>query len=162
MRRERKRRLFRFLISVTVSLLVLLVTMTFVIRPAIIESDFMEPTIQKDQFVLVNVLNRTRQDYHRFDIVCAKIREINIMKRLIGLPGETVKYHEGQLYINGTPQTESFFKNNENTQTKNLEITLGEDQYLIVGDNRGFNDNFYNIINEEQIISAGIIFPEVE
>jgi signal peptidase I len=56
------------------------------------------------------------------------------MKRIIGLPGETVAFHRGRLYINGNPMDEPYVRfrcywDHEPEQ-------VGPDQYYVVGDNR--------------------------
>ena len=163
MKREKKRKIFKFLISVSLSLFLLLVTTIFVVRPAVLENfDSMYPTFEKKQFILLNVLNKTKQEFNRFDIICADVNNNKVIKRLIGLPGETINYKDGLLYINGVQTNESYFKNKENMDTPNFSLTLTSKQYLILGDNRRLNDNLYNIIEQSQIISSGILFPMVE
>lgn len=118
--------------------------------------------MKKKQFILLNVLNKTKQEFNRFDIICADVNNNKVIKRLIGLPGETINYKDGLLYINGVQTNESYFKNKENMDTPNFSLTLTSKQYLIIGDNRRLNDNLYNIIEQSQIISSGILFPMVE
>lgn len=54
------------------------------------------------------------------------------VKRVIGLPGDTVEFSGGQLIANGQPLSEPYVS----SETEDMRITLGADQYFVLGDNR--------------------------
>ena len=54
------------------------------------------------------------------------------IKRVIGLPGDTIEFRQGQLIVNGKPLSEPYVT----SQTEDLQIVLGENEYFVLGDNR--------------------------
>ena len=92
----------------------------------------------------------------RFDIIVTKYKSSdtkNKIKRVIGLPGETVEFistgvgneHNGDLYINGEyieqPIGESFIREGKYYSSHCKKTVLGENQYFVCGDNRGYSDD---------------------
>ena len=87
-----------------------------------------------------------------------------LVKRVIGLPGETVSYANGQLYINGESVDEDFLSQ-EYVESYGSgwmpdvnEITLGEDEYYCLGDNRPHSSDsrYSGPFKKENIRSKGI------
>ena len=73
----------------------------------------------------------------RGDVVAIRTpagEHVMYMKRIIGLPGETVAFHQGRLYINGQPVEEPYVKLQGNWEHEPQPVGL--DQYYVVGDNR--------------------------
>ena len=94
----------------------------------------MEPTLQSGDCVLV-----TRWDYlnaapARGDVALCRFpdRAGSYIKRVIGLPGETIRLENGQTFVNGQLLEEPF----ATPADADFETTLGADQYLVLGDNR--------------------------
>ncbi len=109
----------------------------YVISPVQVDGSSMVPTLQDNQILLLQKYDRK---FHRFDIVVLKYGKDKLVKRIIGLPGETVSYQENQLYINGTRIEEPFLP--ENIKTNDFDLTsigynkIPQDYYFVVGDNR--------------------------
>lgn len=115
----------------------------FVLIPVQVEGDSMEPTLQPASYILYHQLT----PIDRFDIILFHddYGEVYI-KRVVGLPGETVAYENDRLYINGELITEPFLKQaREENQiyTTDFSITEAADQqevpaghYFVLGDNR--------------------------
>ena len=59
-------------------------------------------------------------------------RSGSYIKRVVGLPGDTIEFAKGQLIVNGRPLSEPYVS----SETENMRITLGEDEYFVLGDNR--------------------------
>ncbi len=59
-------------------------------------------------------------------------RSGSYIKRVVGLPGDTVEFSEGQLIVNGRPLSEPYVS----SETEDMRIALGEDEYFVLGDNR--------------------------
>lgn len=95
----------------------------------------MNETLRSGEYALV-----TRFDYRfgaqpqRGDIAECRFsgRSGTYIKRVIGLPGETVEITGGRLYIDGNPLSEPYVS----SPTADYSVTLGEDEYLVLGDNR--------------------------
>ena len=115
----------------------------FVLIPVQVEGDSMEPALQPASYILYHQLT----PIDRFDIILFHddYGEVYI-KRVVGLPGETVAYENDRLYINGELITEPFLKQaREENQiyTTDFSITEAADQqevpaghYFVLGDNR--------------------------
>ena len=92
-----------------------------------------------------------------------------LIKRVIGLPGETVEYRNNQLYINGEPVEEPFLDASytstyPGTFTSDFKTEkLGEDEYFCMGDNRPHSSDsrYYGAFHKSDIVSKGVfvIYP---
>ena len=84
------------------------------------------------------ILNKLDKTYKRFDIVVVNYNNTKLVKRIIGMPGETVYINEkGDIYINDELLEESYVKEVIRYRGRAEEpITLGEDEYFVMGDNR--------------------------
>lgn len=127
--------------------LVMLLIHTFIVRNKVVSGSSMYPTLQDKERLWVNVAASFCTQIERFDIVVAKHDNQLWIKRVIGLPNETIQYKDDHLYVNGKKVEESFLDTayiasvkqekqvtlfTENTE----EIVLGKDEYFLVGDNR--------------------------
>ena len=83
--------------------------------------------------MILNKLGMKLKGLNRFDIVVIKIEDNYLIKRIIGLPGESIMYEESKLYINGRNIEDKFSK----TVTEDFEeVKLESDEYFLMGDNR--------------------------
>ena len=103
----------------------------------------MEPTLSDHDNLIVDKITYRCKDPQRFDIIVFpfKYKENTFyIKRIIGLPGETVEIDEiGNIYINGSVLDESYGReiiNADHVGRVEYPITLGEDEYFVMGDNR--------------------------
>lgn len=72
----------------------------------------------------------------RGDVIVFEVveRKIDLIKRVVGIPGDTVKIEDGTVYINDQQLVEPYeTQKTQGTQT----VTLGQDEYFVLGDNRG-------------------------
>jgi len=131
--RNPKRTLVRIVILVGVST----VLFKFVLQPIRVEGGSMLPTYKDRSIHLVNRLAYAFHEPRRGDVVAIGLHageHVMYMKRIIGLPGETVEFRHGHLYINGNRIDESYLKfpchwNHEPE-------LVGSDEIYVVGDNR--------------------------
>lgn len=101
----------------------------------------MSPTLTDHDNLLVDKLSYRFSDPKRFDIIVFPYRyepDTRYIKRIIGLPGETVYIDEnGTIYINGEILNEGYGAEIiEDPGRAYEEITLGENEYFVLGDNR--------------------------
>ncbi len=102
----------------------------------------MENTLSDQDNLIVDKISYHFMKPNRFDIVVFPVNEakdVFYIKRIIGLPGETVQIIDGKIYINNELLKEDFGKeiisiNKEGRAAK--PIVLGEDEYFVLGDNR--------------------------
>ena len=114
-----------------------LVVFNFVLLPIHVDGISMMPTYHDRQ---VNCVNRLAYLFHaprRGDVVGIRLRagrHVMYMKRVVGLPGETLAFHHGHLFINGKMVYEPYVKAPCDWELP--ATTLGLDEYFVVGDNR--------------------------
>jgi len=121
---------------VVILIVVCFVIAKFVLLPIQISGPSMLPTYNEHG---VNFVNRVAYLFHeprRGDVVAIRLAgpSIMFMKRIIGLPGETVGFHEGHVYINGKLLNEPYVK--FSCSWEHEARALGPSEYYFVGDNR--------------------------
>ena len=120
---------------------------TFIITPVIVSGSSMDDTL-KDGEILI--LKKYDKNYERFDIVVFDYNNSKLVKRVIGLSGETVKYEDGRLYIN---EEEVYDKFASITFDYELNFTIPENYYFVLGDNRtnSTDSRLIGLISENDI-----------
>lgn len=163
------------IITVLITVVVSLIMVNFFFMPIVVNGSSMHPTLQDKSYGFSNIFTRRISGVERFDIVVVYLeeRDENLVKRVIGLPNETITFTGDTLYIDGSP-IEQYFLNEEFVKeyqessysslfTNDFSITLGEDEYFCMGDNRprSADSRMYGPFNLAQIISKDIfiIFP---
>ena len=141
------------------------VTFRFILLPVRIEGISMEPTFHNGQFNLVNRLAYLFHKPQRGDIVSIRFSRPGpfsppaemLMKRIIGLPGETVSFHAGHAYINGKLLDEPYVK--FPCDWEHGPIHCGPDQYYVVGDNRSmpFRAHEQGRASRERIVGKALL-----
>lgn len=101
----------------------------------------MEPTLIDGDNLFVDKISYLFREPERYEIIVFPYRErphVYYIKRVIGLPGETIYMDEkGYVYINGERIEENYIKNYaSNPGLIATPLTLGEDEYFVMGDNR--------------------------
>lgn len=126
--------------TVVIAVFVSFAVITFVGERTGVSGHSMEPTLRDKDSVLVDKLTYRFRDPKRFEVVVfpnPDEREETLVKRVIGLPGETVEIRNQGVYINGMRVSYDHSKDHM-TLPINVEgsITLKEDEYFVLGDNR--------------------------
>jgi len=119
------------IISIAVIILVIVLIRIFIVTPGIVNGSSMDKTLHDGELVIVNKIGLLF-GINRYDIVVANYDDGTIIKRVIGLPNETVKYADNVLYINDKKVDTPF----EFESTGDFTIKCGEDEYVLLGDNR--------------------------
>lgn len=161
------REVLSFLKDLAVSMAVILIICNFIVRPVRVYGDSMYPTLLDGGIGFSNVLGMKTGDLERFDIAIIYLPQKNeyLVKRVIGLPGETLSYKNGQLYINGEPIEEDFLDQayveecGQYFMSDVAPITLDEDEYYCLGDNRpaSSDSRYYGPFKKENIRSKGVL-----
>lgn len=135
MEQEKKNKSFmKGLYPYIVIIIVVVLIRTFIITPGIVNGESMENTLYDGNFVLVNKIGLWF-GIERFDIVVVKLETDTIIKRVIGLPGDTVRYADNILYING----EEINTPIEFETTDDFTMVAKNDEYIVLGDNRNIS-----------------------
>ena len=127
-------------------LAVVFVINTFVVQRTMVSGDSMYPYLHNKDQLMMDKLSYRIHDPERFDIVVFPVvrdgKEEYYIKRVIGLPGETVQIIDGYVYINGEKLDENYGAEVMNDAGRAAEpITLGDDEYFVLGDNRNRSDD---------------------
>ena len=124
------------LVRIAVLVVTCFVTFKFILLPIRVEGISMQPTYHTGEIDCVNRLAYLRHEPQRGDVVSVRLAGTSVMylKRIIGLPGETVAFHGGRAFINGQPLDEPYVK--FRCDWEHEPIQCGPDQYYVVGDNR--------------------------
>ena len=114
-----------------VIVVVVVLIRTFIITPVGVDGDSMKNTLKNGDILLLYKLS----SIDRFDIIVLDEEKDNekIIKRVIGLPGETVAIKKGKIYINDKVIDDEYAYGETTDYNK---VTLKDDEYFILGDNR--------------------------
>lgn len=151
---KKLKELMPYIIIVVVVLLV----RSFIVTPGLVNGSSMEPTLHNNELVLINKIGLNK-GIDRYDIVVVKYENSTIIKRVIGLPYETVEYINDTLYIDGKiVNTKVDFE-----YTKDFKLTAGKNEYIVLGDNRNISKDSRIIgpVKERDIIGKVdlVLFP---
>ena len=136
---------------ISLGLVIGILLVVFVVQRNDVYGPSMEPTLHEKDAVFVEMVSKYFTTPQRGDIMTIDAtgltgytKKEKIIKRLIGLPGETVTIKDGSVYINGTLLDEPYladnvptYMNDSGTASGYDNITLGIDEYFFMGDNRG-------------------------
>jgi signal peptidase I len=145
-----------WVVTIAIAVAVVLLVKAFVVNPYRIPSSSMEPTFHcegttgclgsANDRVLANRFVWHFSSPSRGDVVVFKAPERaaetcgqggTYVKRIVGLPGETVSATEGRVHVDGERLPEPYV--NEPGRTSDFRVTLGDDEYWLMGDNRGMS-----------------------
>lgn len=150
------------LVPYIVIIVVVVLIRTFIVTPVQVDGESMYPTLLDNQIL---ILKKYDHSYDRFDIVVFKYNNSKLVKRVIGLPGETVSYKNNILYINN--------KEIDNIKldayTYDFDLSeigfdkIPEGYYFVLGDNRtnSLDSRMIGLIPEDSIMGTTnfSIFP---
>lgn len=148
------RELFGWIFFILIVVAVSCAVVTFVGQRTQVSGSSMETTLSDGDQLIVDKITYRFSDPKRYDIVVFPYRyEKNTyyIKRIIGLPGETVQIVNGCVYINGQPLNEHY--GNEVIEDPGIAgdpVTLGVDEYFVLGDNR-------NNSQDSRAVNVGVI-----
>ena len=159
--KKHKMEIFR---TILIVVLLVVVTRFFIIQPFVVKGGSMEPNFQDNEYIFVEEISSKFTGYSRGDVVIFRHPEnqctqfinksfinriflpgpcTNFIKRVIGLPGETVTVKDGTIKIknqkhpDGFTLSESYIPKSDSYKLRgNITRTLGNDEYFVLGDNR--------------------------
>ena len=133
-----KQELIEWVVTLAIALVIAVVVRTYLFEPVRVDGNSMYPTLKHGEIMIVN-----KKDYafggepERFDVVICHYPNrgsTNFVKRVVGLPGDTVEVKDGFLIVNGVIYAEKFL--HERTAEDFGPVTVPEGKYFVMGDNR--------------------------
>lgn len=135
---------FDFLQGIVVFMSVLVMIYLFIVSPQEINGASMEPTYHNTELILTNKIAYKLGEPKRGEVIIFKSpsnKEIDYIKRIIGLPGDTVKLSSNRFYVNGQLVEEPYLDPELVTSPGSFlhedeEIVVPDGEFFVVGDNR--------------------------
>jgi signal peptidase I len=126
------------------ALLIVVPIRMFVMSPYFVKGQSMEPNFHNNDYLLVDKLSYKIGDPKRGEVVIFKAPDgvSYYIKRIIGLPGEIIEIQNNTITIFNEEHKEGMvlkevYLPREDMTTDNIRVTLGEEEYFVMGDNRG-------------------------
>lgn len=162
---------------VRTGLIVLLIVVPirlFVAQPFIVSGASMEPTLSSGDYLIIDQISYQFHEPDRKDVAVFRFPDNPsrfYIKRIIGLPGETVKISEGTVRIYNKAHPDGFtltepYLNPDNRVQEKMAITLGDDEYFVLGDNRqsSSDSRTWGVLPERYLVGRAVLqlFPPNE
>jgi signal peptidase I len=160
------------LMYIVVALIVVIPIRYYVAQPFIVDGNSMYPTFHNGEYLIVNETVKLTQDYHRGDPVIIHYPNDPsryFIKRLIGLPGETINIKNGVTTISGPTHkepltlSEPYVREGHEKRDDTINRTLGPDEFFVMGDNRkeSFDSRFFGTVPRSDMDGRPIarLFP---
>ncbi|MCY7956270.1 signal peptidase I [Bacillus licheniformis] len=165
MKNSRKKEILSWVKTLVIVAALVMVCRYFLFTPSTVLGDSMYPTLEDGNMVMVSKIS----DIQRFDkiIFHAPDSDENYVKRVIGLPGDTIEMKDDVLYINGKAYDEPYLKKNKQKLTLHEHLTdnftlekltgeqkVPEDHLFVMGDNRqnSKDSRFFGFITMDSVV----------
>jgi signal peptidase I len=135
--------IYSFIETVVIALVIAVVLYLFIMTPHEVLGNSMHPTYKNGEYLMANKLTYKFGEPRRGDVIIFKYSDTqDFIKRIIGIPGDTVMIKDGKVYVNGNLLNEnSYLKDTVYTSggeylAEGETLTLEENEYFVLGDNR--------------------------
>ena len=160
---SRKKSIMTFIRDIVIVIAVVYLIKTFLFTTILVDGRSMTPTFEHLDYLIAEQDFLVRNKYRRGDVVYFRPPEGAMhedrgyfVKRIIGVPGDTIEVKGGMVYVNDEPIDEPY-KADVPTQegTMTGELTLDEDEYFVMGDNRNpggsYDSRFFGPLQSDHI-----------
>lgn len=137
-----KREVFEWIRSIAIALSITLFVVTLIAQPITVLGSSMENTLHDKELMIVTKFEYILGEPERFDVVICRYPgrgSTNFVKRIVGIPGDTVAVFGGTLYVNGEAVEEDYI--DYRADYVQPEITVEEGHYFVLGDNRASSND---------------------
>ncbi len=150
---------FKEYISYIIIIVLVLLFKKLVVSPIKVNGNSMFKTLHDGDIMILNIIGYRFSDVERFDIVVVDEGDEYLIKRVIGLPGETIEYRDNQLYVNGKKVKENY----SSEKTDDFKVKVSKDSYFVLGDNRtnSLDSRYFGAFKRKKILGKTklTIFP---
>jgi len=157
---------------VVIALVIVVPLRVFVFQPFLVRGDSMEPNYHSGDYLIVDQLSYRLRSPERGEVIVLKFpldSSQRFIKRIVGLPGETVEVKDGKVVVYGEEEQgrdavvldESMYLPLDLTTPGSVRIDLKEQEYFVLGDNRSFSSDSrkWGVLEKEFIV--GRVFLNV-
>ena len=146
MENSKKNLIFDVIIKWIVDIILVIVFALFIINYygdcVLVVGNSMNPIIENDEKVLLDKLSYDVKEPKRFDIIAYTSRSNDVsVKRIIGLPGETVQIIDNTIYIDGEELEDVYYDGKFESGYVDEAIIVGDNEYFVMGDNRNVSED---------------------
>jgi len=175
LRRARRGRLQRSLLRTSLVIIVILIVHLFVLTDFVVPSGSMENAIMPGEHIVVNQIWYDFASYHRGDVdvfvapagvgsTCGGEQPRYMVKRVIGLPGDTVTSNDNTVYVNGQALVEPWLGVTGTSLGRPVgTVHVGPNQLFMMGDNRAdsCDSRYWGVIDESAVVGKvmGVVWP---
>jgi signal peptidase I len=156
--------LFEVVETLVLTVIIFLVIQNFVAQPYQVMQESMQRTLDQGQYVLVDKLTPRFSPYQRGDIVVFNSPEggpVPFIKRVIGVPGDTVEIRDGSVHVNGVELTESYIFDGDTTQPTGdqTSYSVPENALFVMGDHRAnsTDSRVFGSVGNDDIIGRAVL-----
>lgn len=140
-------------------LIIVLLFKKYIYAPLYVHGESMMDTLHDGDIMILDIIGYHSKGLERFDIVVVDDGKDYIIKRVIGLPGETISYKNNQLYVDEKIVEDIYGSN----RTEDFEVTVPEGKYFVLGDNRGnsLDSRYFGAFDKKKILGKTklVLFP---
>ncbi|WP_410983005.1 signal peptidase I [Bacillus cereus] len=170
MEKSKKKEIISWVKTIGVTVGIAFIVRGILFTPSLVQGESMMPTLENNERVLVNKIGFSIQGLERFDIIVFHGKEgHDLVKRVIGLPGDTVEYKNDVLYVNGKAVDEPYLEDYKaevpkgtltpdfTLEQKTGKTKVPEGQVFVLGDNRQVSKDsrMFGFVSEDQIVGKG-------
>ncbi|MBN2221618.1 MAG: signal peptidase I [Vallitaleaceae bacterium] len=162
-----KKAILENLLQLVIALGFVFLLTNFVIFPSQVDGSSMNPTLTHGDFLIIDRISKNFDRYERFDVVVFRHDEEKFyIKRIIGMPGESLSIENHLIYIDGKLLKEPYsFDEMTYDGYHQYPVEIPNGYYFVLGDNRNHStDSRFNdvgLVAEEDLVGKGFlrIFP---
>lgn len=156
MEKNKTKKIIKDLIPYIIILILVILFRSFIATPVKVDGKSMFPTLSGNEIMILNKLGKI----DRFDIVVVKNNNDDLIKRVVGLPGETIEIINNNVYIDGKKIDDIYGSGESSDYAKRK---LEKNEYFVLGDNRenSMDSRTIGPIKDTQIegTTSFVIFP---
>jgi signal peptidase I len=146
---------------------IFLIVYAFLFRPYQVNGESMGPNFQDKEYILTSLISLKISELERGDVIVFQAptnAEKDYIKRVIGIPGDTVELINGKVYVNGQKLNEAYLSENTSTDSRvflreGAVKTVPPDSYFVLGDNRSISSDSreWGFVKKEEIIGKSVL-----
>jgi signal peptidase I len=157
--------IFEILRIVILALIIVLPIRFFIFQPFVVKGASMEPNFDQGDYLIIDEISYRFREPKRGEVIVFKFPlnpSQRFIKRIVGLPGETVEIKEGKVIIKSEGKVQTLdekYLPSINFDNREYNFTLKENEYFVLGDNRNFSydSRYFGPLNKKFIIGRVIL-----